>query len=126
MTEIQKMKDLGNSISELRKLIDEKTEDLKPLKEKKEKLQDELMLMLRVNEIKSIKDTDGTNFILSSRKGVSVTDEAKAMVYAESIGATQIDKTKLKKWLQSSDELPEGFEHSEQEYISIRKPKTDK
>jgi ribosomal protein S11 len=124
MNEIQKMKELGGKISELRAVIDGMTETMKPLKDEKEALQNELMMMLRSNDLKSIKDSDGTNFILGSRKGVIVTDEKVALEYAVSIGATQIDKAKLKKWLKDAETLPEGFEESEQTFISIRKAVT--
>jgi hypothetical protein len=119
----------GDELSELRNKINKLEEEIKltvePLKIKKDELQEELKMMLSQNNLKSIKSSNGDNYILATKKGVLITDDKKALKWCIEHNAISIDKTAIKSVLSTAKELPEGFEFSEQEYISVRKAKED-
>jgi hypothetical protein len=129
MNIIEKIIKKGDELSEAREKINKLEEEqrliIEPLKAKRDKLQEELKLMLSENGLKSIKSTSGDNYTLAIRKGVTISDEDKAFKWCVEHKAISIDKVALKSMLSNVKELPEGFEHSEQEYISVRKAKEE-
>lgn len=129
MTNIQDIIKLGDKLSEVRKQIQKFDEDyaltVDPLKEEKTKIEEELKLVLSTNNIKSIKDSAGTSYILAERKGVQVTDDKLALNWCVENNAISIDKNAVKNILKDVKELPTGFEFSTQNYISVRNAKTN-
>lgn len=126
---IQKIIAKGDELSELRASINKIEEEFenasKPLKERRDQLNEELMLMLKKEGLSSIKSKSGENYILASKKGYQISDEKLAFAWCIERGVVRIDKELLKKTLGGVSELPQGFEVVEKEYIRITSPKKD-
>ncbi len=118
---IKKGDELSTLREEITKLEEESRSKLEPLKLQREAVQEELKLMLSENKLKSIKTSSGDNYTLAVAKGLSITDEKKALEWCVEHGAVSIDKLAIKSKLSKVTVLPAGFEFSEREYISVRK-----
>lgn len=95
---------------------------MKEKKELRDKVQGELLELLRANDLASIKTSSGDNFIRSKRKGFSY-DEFRLLPWAIENHAIKIDSTILKQKFTKMADLPAGVSVVEQEYISVRKAK---
>ncbi|MCF7835804.1 MAG: hypothetical protein K9M15_01650 [Candidatus Marinimicrobia bacterium] len=97
------------------------------MREKRDKLQEELMTELTKNELSSIKVKSGESFSIQSRPSVEITDNDLAESWAEKnsclVIKKSIDKKTAKEILESMDKKkwPKCISLIETPYISVRK-----
>jgi len=124
--EIKQLNEKIQGLVAIRNQVEEAEYIYKGLKNTKDLLQEELMKALKENDMKSYKiaSTD-ENITIAKRKSVGITNQVLAMSFAKKNNCTkeEIDKTELKKIINNLEEVPNGFEVKETEYLSIRKPK---
>jgi hypothetical protein len=110
-------------ISEIENAAKAKTDVLKA---KREDLQMALIADLKKEGLASIKTSAGDSYLLSKRKGVNIVNEALALTWAIENRAISIDRRMVATRLAKSDEIPDGFELVETEFISVRGAKASK
>lgn len=93
------------------------------LKADRDRVQQELLEELKKQGLGSIKTSDGESYTLSKRVGIAITLLPHALKWATENRCVSIDKRMAEQKLKTMSELPAGFERTEVEYISIRKPK---
>ena len=96
------------------------------LKAKREDLQMALIADLKKEGLASIKTDAGESYILSKRKGVNIVNDALALKWAIENRAITIDRRMVATRLAKVDEMPQGFELVETEFISVRGAKASK
>jgi hypothetical protein len=96
------------------------------LKAKREDLQMALIADLKKEGLASIKTSAGDSYLLSKRKGVNIVNDALAMEWAIENRAITIDRRMVATRLAKADEIPDGFELIETEFISVRGAKASK
>jgi hypothetical protein len=96
------------------------------LKAKREDLQMALIADLKKEGLASIKTSAGDSYLLSKRKGVNIVNDALAMEWAIENRAITIDRRMVATRLAKADEIPDGFELVETEFISVRGGKVSK
>jgi len=94
-------------------------------KERRDAIQNELLAALRKEDLASIKTTAGETYARSIRRGVDIVNAVLAMSWARDNGAVAIDRRIVAQKLAKLDQMPPGFELTETEFISVRKPKND-
>lgn len=123
----EELREVRDLIAEIEEAAKQKTDELKA---KREQLQTELILGFNKEGLSSIKTDDGSTYAKSVRKGVEVTNENMAIDWAIDNRAVTINKVlvkqKLEPLINKGKPLPDGFVYKEVEYISVRKPKSDK
>jgi hypothetical protein len=128
-TVIKRITDKAERLYSVRREIEAKEEEHKKsvesLKIERDALQASLLDELKKNELSSIKVSSGDSFTKAVRKGLNITDERKALMWAKERNAVSIDKIRAAAMLKEAKELPEGFEYAETEYISVRKGKSN-
>ncbi|MFS4438587.1 hypothetical protein ACMA5I_10265 [Paracoccaceae bacterium GXU_MW_L88] len=105
-----------NEIAELKEKQDI---EMKPLKDLRDNLQEELIEDMKENGMRSVK-TEHANFSIASRKGYAFVNEVEAMKWATEHRCTTIDKTRAAQELKKLETLPDFVEPVENEYISIK------
>lgn len=114
---LRELRDTINGIEERQK------EETSALKGERDTVQAELLEMLQVNELASIKVSTGDTYSIGKRKGVRVTNEMVALKWAIENRAVSIDARAVAERLKTEKEMPAGFEPFETEFISVRKAK---
>jgi len=96
------------------------------LKTQREDLQLSLIADLKKEGLASIKTDAGESYILSKRKGVNIINDALALRWAIENRAISIDRRMVATRLAKVEEMPQGFELVETEFISVRGAKASK
>jgi hypothetical protein len=119
----------ANQLSELRAKIKEIENQfnaiLDPLKDERDATQDELIKEMTKNKMASIRVESGETYIKSSRKSLEITNDLFALNWAKENYAISVNKTEAMKKLKDMEKLPQGFEITETEFISIRSAKPE-
>lgn len=127
---IERIKDNAEQLAAIRAEINAIEEATKlqtdALKAKREVLQVALIADLKKEGLASIKTSGGDSYILSKRKGVNIINDALAMQWAIDNRAISIDRRVVAARLAKAEELPQGFEMVETEFISVRGAKAPK
>lgn len=127
---IERIKDNAEKLAEIRALIADIESEAKAktdtLKQAREDIQTLLIKDLKKEGLASIKTNAGESYILSKRKGVNIVDDALALNWAIDNHAISIDRRVVATKLSKVDEMPEGFEMVETEFISVRGAKASK
>lgn len=131
---MQHILQLARDLAEIRSEINQVKDALKPLEQKREEIQAELIEVMRENELKSIK-TDDYNFARTVKKDfkvineLEVIEELKKRNEYENYVRPKIDLIGLKNYatslLKGTGEILEGMEPTESEYMSIKTLKND-
>ena len=126
---IKRITEKAEQLYTLRRQIEAKEEEnrqtLEALKLERDAIQTALLADLTKNGLASIKVSSGDSFIRQSRKSIEITSPHLAFEWAIKNRTVSIDKTLVSQILKTLDKVPEGFEVTEREYISVRKAKTD-
>ena len=121
---IERIKGNAEQLAAIRAQINEIEQAAKAqtdaLKAKREELQLSLITDLKKEGLASIKTDAGESYILSKRKGVNIVNDALALTWAIENRAVSIDRRIVATKLAKTDELPDGFELVETEFISVR------
>ena len=129
MTEIEQLKQLAERLYETRKAIvqieDEAKKHTEELKTARDVIQSELINLMNEVGLSSIKTASGENYAKAKRKGIAILNPTQALFWARDNGCYAIDKKLLTQKLGKTEELPECFEETITEYISVRKPKQE-
>jgi hypothetical protein len=127
---IERIKGNAEALAAIRAQINEIEEAAKAqtdvLKMQREDLQAALIADLKKEGLASIKTNAGESYILSKRRGVNITNEAVAINWAIDNRAISIDRRIVAAKLSKVEEMPEGFELVETEFISVRGAKASK
>lgn len=97
-----------------------KAKHIAPLEEAEEALEQELLLELHKTRINTIK-VEGYNFIRAHKTTFKVKDEGLAFEWADKNDCLKVDTTAASKILVREAEVPNGFERTDTEYLSVRK-----
>ena len=130
MNILQEIKAIGDQLSAIRKEVASKEEafelEIGSMKQLRDSLQAKLLELLSENGLKTIKVDSGDSYSLSTKKGVNITDQDKAIRWALDNYAFKPDMKLIETLLKSKTELPEGFEFVEKKFISVRKATENK
>lgn len=121
---ITKIKDKAEELSILRKEIaaieEENLQRVDGLKERRDDLQSELIVMLGEEGLASIRTDDGETYTKAVRTGYAVVDSLQALKWARENMAFSVDIRIMAQKLKGVEELPKCFERITTEYISVR------
>lgn len=127
---IKRITDKAERLAEVRAAINVLEEESKlkveALKTERDALQEDLIASLKKESLTTIKTSAGESYTLAKRRGVSVVNESVALSWAIENRAISINRLMVAQKLRYEKEMPAGFELFESEYISVRKPKSDK
>jgi hypothetical protein len=127
---IERIKENAEELANIRAAINMLEEATKAqtdsLKAKRDEIQLSLIADLKKEGLASIKTNSGESYILSTRKGVNIVNDMLAMKWAIDNRAISIDRRMVAAKLGKSDEMPDGFELIETEFISVRGAKASK
>ena len=102
-----------------------KADKIAPLDEQEKELTAILIDKLKRQGLKTIKTDSGLLFTRAQRSTIKVTDEVLAYNWAHDNNALRINTTKCGQILRREMDLPNGFEESVTEYLSVRKIQDD-
>jgi hypothetical protein len=127
---IERIKDNAEKLAEIRGAINDieaaAKEKTDVLKAEREALQEALIADLKKEGLTSIKTNAGESYILSTRKGINIVNDALALDWAIKNRAISIDRRMVASKLVKAGEIPQGFELVETEFISVRGAKASK
>jgi hypothetical protein len=127
---IERIKENAEELANIRAAINLLEEATKAqtdgLKAKRDEIQLSLIADLKKGGLASIKTNSGESYILSKRKGVNIVNDMLAMKWAIDNRAISIDRRIVATRLSKADEIPDGFELVETEFISVRGAKASK
>lgn len=125
--EIKNLQQKAERLDEIRSAITQKEEELKkelePLKAERDHLQEELLSDMHRENVATLRLESGNMYTRATRKGIAITNEVAARTWAKENNAFSVDRRLVAQYLGKAEELPEGFEKVENNYISIRKSK---
>lgn len=98
--------------------IDGYEEGLRTLKDKRERLKEEMLGAFRHYKMASVVTKHGVTYRRSFRASLAVSDPKKALAWATENRCVKVDTTKAASLLKGTGALPEGFEQKETEFIS--------
>lgn len=117
------IQELSCELFQLRQEVKEITErheaELAPKKAQMAQVQQAFIDELTKQGLKSIK-TDDANYSLSTRKGFRVLSEAHAIAWAKENNAIAIDKRIMAQKLKDMDEVPDFFETTESQSLTVK------
>ena len=91
---------------------------LKPLKEKRERLREEMLGALRSARMNSIGTDKGVVYSRAFRSSLTISDPQKAMGWAVEHECAKVDTVKASKLLRGAGAIPDGFDYKETEYLA--------
>lgn len=93
---------------------------LKPLKDKRDRLKEEMLGVLRGAGIKQFGTDTGVVYSRAFRSSLTVSDPDKALKWALGNECARVDTVKASKVLKGAGAVPEGFDYKETEYLSSK------
>ncbi len=125
MAQKLKVQRIAGDILEIQAKIAAITATLKPLKEMEDLKYEEMLAELKTKRMDAFKTDEGVSFVRAFRNSYKVTDEAKALPWAQDNGLVKIDTAKLGKALKGHPSVPEGIEWVETEYLTVKAAKDE-
>lgn len=98
--------------------IDGYEEGLRSLKEKRERLKEEMLGAFRTYQMASVVTKHGVTYRRAFRASLAVSNPAKALSWATEHNCVKVDTVKAGSLLKGAGALPEGFEQKETEYLT--------
>ena len=123
MASLKKIVTSAEKLANLRKLIEEKELEIKPLKIERDKTQELLIADMHSTGLKSVKVKSGESYTMATRSGITVNNEIQAFKWAYDNKAVTIDMRMAGQVIKEMPEPPPGFAKVESEYIRVTKPK---
>lgn len=93
-------------------------EGLKALKDKRDRLKEEMLGAFRHYQMASVVTKHGVTYRRAFRASLAVSNPAKALSWATEHNCVKVDTLKAGSILKGSGALPEGFEQKETEYLT--------
>lgn len=113
---------LANALNEVREAIAlVKKQHLEALEVQETEIEEQLLQELHEKRISTLK-VGGYNFIRAQKTSYRITDQVKALEWAQShLGVIKVDTSAAGRILAREVDVPDGFERQDTEYLSVRK-----
>jgi DNA repair ATPase RecN len=122
---LNKLEKTAQQLWEIERQIKEIEEQTKaqtaPLDEQRAKLRGDLLASLKKSRLKSVKVESGEMFVRTVRAKFEITNEERALEWAQENNCVRIDKTRANSILLRTPEVPDGFEQRDEEHLTIKK-----